>query len=649
MAAAPDSGTGRSRASAGEEVPKEHALRGRLDIARLVPRAGVGLAVTLVVMHLLAGAAPVGFVVATSVVIGRVPAAVEGGVQSAEWDSLVTGFILAAAIFLLAQVTAPVVTAVNARVRRRIDGQLRDDVLTVVSQTTSIAPLEDHAVLDELSEVTGQLDTDWNTPGQAVCGFLALIARYTTLAGFCALLSAASFWWAGVAIFASTMTFRTVNRGGLRRFSAAWRTIMPASRRRAYLRDLTMGDVASKETRIFGINEWLGNRYSSAFWDMYRPVGIARRKIVFLPYLPLTVFGVAITGFVLYSVGHAAAAGTLTLTALALSLQATLGAVSLGQEFEESDVPTQFGMRAMEAMRNLRQLADAAVAREKHDAASDAVAADASDAGRGTSDVRSMPASRLDLRSLRFAYAGGGQEVLSGLDLEIPAGRSTAIVGVNGAGKTTLVKLLTRLYEPTDGAIEADGVNIGHLDVNEWRKQVSVVFQDFIRYEYSAADNIMLGAAHAPRDDAAIREAAHQAGILDAFAGVPTGLDTPLARTYPGGIDLSGGQWQRIAIARSLYALHHGAKVLVLDEPTAALDVRAEAAFFDRFVELTHGVTTLLISHRFSSVRRADHIVVIDQGRVCQQGTHQELMKTGGHYAKLFTLQADRFTRGLDV
>lgn len=647
--ASPASGTGRSRASAAKEAPKEHALRGRLDIARLVPRAGAGLAITLVVMHLLAGAAPVAFVVATSIVIGRVPGAVEGGVTSPAWDSLVAGFLVAAIIFLLAQVTAPVVTAVNARARRRIDGQLRDEVLAMVGRTTSIAPLEDHQVLDELSEVTRQLDTDWNTPGQSVCGFLALIARYTSLVGFCALLSAVSFWWAGLAIFASTMTFRTVNRGGLRRFSAAWRTIMPASRRRDYMRDVTMGDVAAKETRIFGINEWLGNRYSDAFWNMYRPVGIARRKIVFAPYVPLTVLGVAVTGFVLYSVGHAAAADTLTLTALALSLQATLGAVSLGQEFEESDVPTQFGMRAMEAMRKLRVLVDAAVARETHHTAADAVVGAVDSVGQGTADVRSMPASRLDLRAVRFAYAGGDREVLSRLDLEIPAGRSTAIVGVNGAGKTTLVKLLTRLYEPTAGAIEADGVNIGHLDADEWRKQVSVVFQDFIRYEYSAADNIMLGAAHAPRDDAAIREAAHKAGILDVFADAPAGLGTPLARTYPGGIDLSGGQWQRIAIARSLYALHHGAKVLVLDEPTSALDVRAEAAFFDQFVELTRGVTTILISHRFSSVRRADHIVVIDQGRVGEQGTHQDLMTAGGRYAELFTLQADRFTRGLEI
>lgn len=423
---------------------------------------------------------------------------------------------------------------------------------------------------------------------------------------------------------------------------------MPASRRRDYLRELAMGSGAAKEIRIFRINTWLGDRYSRAFGDMYDPVGVARRKIVFLPYLPLTAFGVAVTGIVLYSVGHSAADGDLTLTALALSLQSALGAVALGQEFEEADNPTQFGMRAMEAMHKLRDLVASADARERA-RPNAARHPDPSDAAARPVDALTLPSSSLELRGVRFSYPGGGHEVLSGLDLQIPAGRSTAIVGVNGAGKTTLVKLLTRLYEPTAGSILADGTDVALLDSHAWRRQVSVIFQDFIRYEFSAADNIAMGAAHAPRDDAAIRDAALKAGILDAFAALPSGLDTPLSRTYEGGIDLSGGQWQRVAIARSLYALQKGAKVLVLDEPTSALDVRAEGAFFDRFVELTRGVTSILISHRFSSVRRADHIVVIDGGHVSEQGSHDDLMAAGGQYATLFALQAERFARGLDA
>ncbi len=211
------------------------------------------------------------------------------------------------------------------------------------------------------------------------------------------------------------------------------------------------------------------------------------------------------------------------------------------------------------------------------------------------------------------------------------------------------MKLLTRLYEPTSGSITVDGRGVSEFDVDAWRRQVSVIFQDFTRYELSAADNIALGAAHCAFDSERVSTAAGKAGILDAFGELPLGLDTILARSYEGGIDLSGGQWQRIAIARSLYALSCGARVLILDEPTAALDVRAEVAFFDRFVELTEGVTSMLISHRFSSVRRADRIVVVDNGKAVEEGTHQELMETDGHYARLFRLQAERFAAGLDA
>ena len=259
------------------------------------------------------------------------------------------------------------------------------------------------------------------------------------------------------------------------------------------------------------------------------------------------------------------------------------------------------------------------------------------------------PTAAIRFEDVRFAYPGSSRPVLDGLDLELPAGLCTAIVGVNGAGKTTLVKLLTRLHEPTSGRLTVDGTDLADLDVAAWRRQVSVVFQDFVRYELSAADNIAVGAVHARRDAAVLRGAAEKAGIAEAVDALPGGFDTTLSRAYEGGADLSGGQWQRIAIARSLYALEAGARLLVLDEPTSALDVRAEAEFFDHFVELTRGVTSVLISHRFSSVRRADRIVVIDAGRVVEQGTHDELVAADGHYARLFRLQAERFAAWLDA
>ncbi len=229
------------------------------------------------------------------------------------------------------------------------------------------------------------------------------------------------------------------------------------------------------------------------------------------------------------------------------------------------------------------------------------------------------------------------------LDLTVEAGRSLAIVGLNGAGKTTLVKLLARLYEPQSGRILVDGRELREYPVRAWRRRLAAIFQDFVHYELPVRDNVGFGAVELLHDDERIRGALARAGALDLVEALPQGLETTLSREEAGGAELSGGEWQRVAIARALLAVDGGAGVLVLDEPTANLDVRAEAAFFDRFLELTRGLTTILISHRFSTVRRADRIVVLDDGRVVEVGTHAELLAARGRYAELFHLQAERF------
>jgi ABC-type multidrug transport system fused ATPase/permease subunit len=235
---------------------------------------------------------------------------------------------------------------------------------------------------------------------------------------------------------------------------------------------------------------------------------------------------------------------------------------------------------------------------------------------------------------VRFAYTESAEPVLKGFDLTIPAGTSLAIVGPNGAGKTTLAKLLCRLYDPQGGAVLVDGVDIREFDLDGWRSRLAAVFQDFIRYELPLRDNV------APRgapDEAvmAALAAAHAEDLADP--------STVLSRQYEGGIDLSGGQWQRVALARALCSVQLGAGVVILDEPTAQLDVRGEAEIFDAILRSTRGCTTILISHRFSTVRRADRICVLERGKVVELGTHKELMALAGRYRTMFELQAARF------
>ena len=259
---------------------------------------------------------------------------------------------------------------------------------------------------------------------------------------------------------------------------------------------------------------------------------------------------------------------------------------------------------------------------------------DVGDLPRGSRSADRLPASEIRFRDVTFTYPTGSEPVLTGFNLTIPAGTSLAIVGQNGAGKTTIAKLLCRFYDPDSGAIEVDGVDIRELDVDSWRARLAATFQDFVRFELPLRENVApLGASD--EDVVASLEAAGGTGLA--------GLDTVLSKAYAGGTDLSGGQWQRVALARSVCAVRLGAGVVLLDEPTAQLDVRGEAEIFDRLLEATRDVTTILVSHRFSTVRHADRICVVEDGQVVELGTHDELMAQGGRYFTMFDLQASRF------
>jgi ATP-binding cassette, subfamily B, bacterial len=246
-----------------------------------------------------------------------------------------------------------------------------------------------------------------------------------------------------------------------------------------------------------------------------------------------------------------------------------------------------------------------------------------------------------EFKKVSFQYPGSDRPVLDGLDLRIAPGERIALVGENGQGKTTLVKLLTRLYEPTSGQILLDGVDLREYRIEDLHRQIGVIFQDFVRYEMTARENIGLGLVDQLDNDTRILEAAWSSHATEVIERLPGGLNHLLGRRFEGGVELSGGEWQRVALAR---AYMRDAQILVLDEPTAALDAAAEYDLFARFAELTDGRMAVLISHRFSTVRMCDRIVVLEDGRIREEGSHEQLVSRRGRYADLFALQASQYT-----
>jgi ABC-type multidrug transport system fused ATPase/permease subunit len=404
----------------------------------------------------------------------------------------------------------------------------------------------------------------------------------------------------------------------LLRESSVWRDrateeVRSAQRDADYTYRLAVDPPAAKELRLFGLAGWTIERFTTHRRRLhelqYRATRLRERPLLWSIAL---VVGANLVVF--WALADAAATGRLGLDQVVVYAQVAVGTSmiafgGLNWALDGAAAPVAASLRVAPAM-----------------AAAGALTSGAIPAG-------AMPAAGIRFRGVRFAYPGG-DPVLDGLDLDIPAGSSLAIVGQNGAGKTTLAKLLCRLYDPQAGAVEVDGVDLRRLDLDSWRAGVAAVFQDFVRFELPLRDNV----APAGADDDNVLAALAAAG-----AGGLAPLDTVLHRGYRGGIDLSGGQWQRVALARALCAVRLGAGVVLLDEPTAQLDVRGEAEIFDRILAATRHCTTILISHRFSTVRHADRICVLEGGRVVELGSHDELLALGGRYRTMFELQASRF------
>jgi ATP-binding cassette subfamily B protein len=408
--------------------------------------------------------------------------------------------------------------------------------------------------------------------------------------------------------------------------SALWRIFSSdefakVGRHADYAYRLAVESPAAKEIRLFGLARWAVDRYAA----LRRTVADALYRQRRLKQRPLGwTVGTVLAGnaVVFWSLAMDARAGALPLSRLVVFAQVAVGCSALA--FSEFD---WWFRGSAEPVPRVLDLGD------------ELRPAGALPSGSRSAD--GLPAHDIRFEHVSFAYPTTGVRVLDGFDLTIPAGTSLAIVGPNGAGKTTLAKLLCRLYDPQVGALRVDGIDIRELDLASWRSRVTAVFQDFVRYELSLRENVApLGA-----DDAVVSDALHLANADDLAE-----LDWVLSKLYENGTELSGGQWQRVALARSVAAVNLGAGVVILDEPTAQLDVRGEAEIFNRLLETTRGRTIVLISHRFSTVRHADRICVLEHGRVVELGSHDELMEiSDGRYRTMFELQASRFHEDEEV
>jgi ATP-binding cassette subfamily B protein len=412
-----------------------------------------------------------------------------------------------------------------------------------------------------------------------------------------------------------------------------WAAGLTDNRRSLYWGELVSSPAEAKELRTFGFGPWIMDRrqhhlhahLDSVWADDLRAVR-EKWKVLLLAVLPLA------TVFVVVAVGTARGHGSVALLAgvLGASWGVFTALIGAGDAMNvEGARPT---VQAASSLR--RQLG-----------------------GHGATGPDPTTAAHLGreapplvrFEGVTFRYPGATSDVLDGLDLEIRPGELLAVVGLNGTGKSTLTKLLAGLYEPDGGRITADGVDLRALGLTGWRRLITIVHQDFVRYALTVRQNVALGkvTAHLP-DDVVVQAAARDAGLSPVVDRLADGWDTPLSRSRTGGVDLSGGEWQQVALARALYATRMGARVLVLDEPTAHLDVRTEADLFARLSGITRGVSTILISHRLSTVRQADRIVLLEDGQIRESGTHDELMALGGGYARMFSLQAERFVLGYD-
>jgi ATP-binding cassette subfamily B protein len=584
--------------------------------AGLAWSSGRGRLILRVALSLVAGALPVAIAWLMKIVLDRLAA----GSQS-----LVVPVVLLAAAGVVAAFLPHVLQYVEAQVQRSIDLTARRRLYAAVARMPGLRRLEDPVFQDRLA-LAGE--TGATGPSEVVTSALAAAQASVVLIGFVATLGVLNPWMLLPIALAGAIALDGQLRLGRYR-ARLYGELGHATRREMFYAQLLNSTSAAKEVRLYGLGGlFAGRMVAELGWANARRRRMDRRELLVQGLHAVAGAGVA-GGGLAWAV-HAARAGQLTIGDVSVFVVALAGvqsglAVLIGSVGQLHEALLLFG--------HYRHVVTA----------EPDLAVPAAEAGPAV--VRPL-ARGVEFRDVWFRYGDDLPWVLRGVTLTVPAGQAVALVGPNGCGKSTLVKLLCRFYDPDAGAVLWDGVDIRDLPPDELRRRIGTVFQDYMCYELSAADNIALGDPTALDDRSRVEAAARRAGIHTALAALPRGYDTMLSRAFdnplyddPGtGVMLSGGQWQRVALARAL--VRDRADLLVLDEPHAGLDAEAEHEMRQQMTALRAGRTSLLISHRLSTVRDADEIVVLADGVVAERGSHDDLMAGGGRYTRLFRLQA---------
>jgi ATP-binding cassette subfamily B protein len=571
------------------------------------------LTLSLAILNLAQGALPAARVWISKLLIDAVVAAVTTGSGTAALPAVV---LLVALQFAIGAAGNLLGTGSNI-CQQLLQEQVANRVQLLVMRQANKLDLvffERPQFYDLLQQV--QREATFRPVGMVQTAF-GLIRQLLTFVSLLALLVNLEWFIAAAALLSPIPAFVSSARYGWQGYQMMrWQS--PIRRMMSYLTNLMTSDTYNKEVKLFTVGDFFIQRFSNLFQRYYAE----NRSLVIRRYLAgalSSMLTVLTSGLTFFYVAYRTLQGSISVGGLTLYVQAADG---VSQAFSAVLGGLQSMYEHQLYLKTLFELLDfePQVRAPEH-----------------PEPIRRPMEQGIEFRNVTYAYEGKAEPAIQDVSFTIAKGETVAIVGHNGAGKTTLVKLLARLYDPQSGQVLIDGRDVREYDPDELRGEFGVLFQDYVSYQFSARENIGIGRVERLDDRGAIADAATKSGAATLIEGLPEGYDTVLGKWFDGGVNLSGGEWQKVALGR---AFMREAQILILDEPSAALDAKAEFELFARLQQLAHGRTAIFISHRFSTVRQADRILVFEHGRLIESGSHEELLALDGHYAELFNLQA---------